>query len=125
VHADYRLDNLIIDAAGTITVLDWQTALLGPGAMDVASLLATSLTLADRRAHEDELLEVYAAASGHTVADVRLGVRHHLLWWMALYANNLSRIDPTDPKGQAMFEDTVKRTFCAALEHEAGRLLDD
>jgi aminoglycoside/choline kinase family phosphotransferase len=125
VHADYRLDNLVIGAGGEVTVLDWQTALIGPGAMDAASLLATSLTVTERRRHEDELLACYAAASGHTVADVRRGVRQHLLWWMALYANNLSRIDPGDPKGQAMFEDTVQRTFTAALDHEAGELLGE
>lgn len=124
VHADYRLDNLIIDAADQVTIVDWQTALIGHGAMDVASLLATSLTVEDRRRWEDDLLARYAEATGHTVQHVRLGVRQHLLWWMALYANNLSRIDPADAAGIAMFEHTVQRTFSAAADHDAGALLD-
>ncbi|MCC6433892.1 MAG: aminoglycoside phosphotransferase family protein [Acidimicrobiales bacterium] len=123
VHADYRLDNLIIDAEQRVTILDWQTALIGNGAMDVASLLVTSLTVEHRRAWEDELLIHYAAAAGHTVEHVRHSVRQHLLWWMALYANNLSRIDPADRAGVAMFEHTVRRTFVAALDHEVGALL--
>lgn len=123
VHADYRLDNLVIDTEQRVTILDWQTALMGNGAMDVASLFATSLTVADRRAWEDELIAHYADAVGHTAEDVRRGVRQHLLWWMALYANNLSRIDPADRAGVAMFEHTVRRTFAAAVDHEVGSLL--
>ncbi len=36
VHADYRLDNLRYHR-GRVTMLDWQTALVGPGAMDLTS----------------------------------------------------------------------------------------
>ncbi len=68
---------------------------------DLLRLLATSLTVEDRRRWEDDLLARYAEATGHTVQHVRLGVRQHLLWWMALYANNLSRIDPADAAGIA------------------------
>ncbi len=124
VHADFRLDNLIVDRQGAVTVLDWQTALMGNGAMDVASLLATSLTVEDRRAWEDELLAGYADAAGQPVDAVRHAVRHHLLWWMALYANNLSRLDPADAQAAAMSEQTVRRTFSAAADHRVAELLD-
>ena len=124
VHADYRLDNLVIDDAGRVTVLDWQTTLIGPAAMDVASFLATSLTVADRRTWEDDLFAAYAAVAGTTVGAVRHGVRLHLLWWMALYANNLSRLEPDDPRAVAMLHSTVQRTFTAAVDHDCGALLD-
>jgi hypothetical protein len=125
VHADYRLDNLVIDAAGRVTVLDWQTTLVGPAAMDVASFLATSLTVADRRAWEDDLFASYAAVTGTTPGAVRRGVRLHLLWWMALYANNLSRLEPDDPRAVAMLHSTVRRTFTAAVDHDCAALLDE
>ncbi len=124
VHADFRLDNLIINAQGAVTVLDWQTALMGDGAMDVASLLATSLTIENRRAWEDDLLAGYADASGRPRAEIRLAVRHHLLWWMALYANNLSRLDQSDPQAAELSAHTVRRTFTAAADHQVGQLLD-
>jgi hypothetical protein len=124
VHADYRLDNLVIDPAGQVTVLDWQTTLVGPAAMDVASFLATSLTVADRRAWEEDLFAAYADVAGSTVDAVRNGVRHHLLWWMALYANNLSRLEPDDPRAVAMLHSTVQRTFTAAVDHDCGGLLE-
>lgn len=123
VHADHRLDNLVFDAEGRVTVLDWQTALMGNGTMDVASFLATSLTVEDRRAWEEDLFALYGEAVGRSTDEVRTGVRHHLLWWMALFANNLSRIHPTDPRGRTMFEHTVQRTFQAAADHDAAALL--
>ena len=123
VHADFRLDNLVFTDRGEVVILDWQTALMGGAEMDVASLLTTSLAVSDRRRWEDELIAGYADARGHTVADVRERYRHYLLWWMALYANNLSRIDPGDPRGSEMFNSTIERTFCAALDHEVGDLI--
>ena len=44
-----------------VTVVDWQTIQQGAAASDVAYLLGASLTTADRRAHEDELLADYHA----------------------------------------------------------------
>ncbi|MFN0030373.1 MAG: phosphotransferase family protein [Acidimicrobiales bacterium] len=121
VHADYRLDNLIVRSEGaglTVTVLDWQTTLMGAGEMDLASFLVTSLRLEDRRRWEDGLIELYAEAVGRSVDQVRAAFRSHLWWWMALYANNLSRIDPTDERGTNMFSATVQRTFQAAADHD-------
>ncbi len=123
VHADYRLDNLLFTADGGIVIIDWQTALFGPGTMDLTSFLATSLTPDVRRDLEDELLGLYAAGVGVPLDDVRRGYRAHLLWWMALYANNLSRIDPADPRGATLFDGMVTRTFTAALDHRVGDLL--
>ena len=123
VHADYRLDNVVFRASGEVVVLDWQTALLGAGEMDLASFVVTSLTVEDRREWEGVLFEHYADARGRTVEHVRSAFREHLLWWMALYANNLSRIDPADPQGVAMFDNTVHRTFVAAADHEVAALI--
>lgn len=123
VHADYRLDNLVLGAEGRVVIVDWQTALLGRGEMDVASFLVTSLTVSARRTHEAALLARYAEARGHDVDQVREEYRQHLLWWAALYANNLSRIAPADAAGMVMFDQTVVRTFAAALDHDVGRLV--
>jgi aminoglycoside phosphotransferase (APT) family kinase protein len=64
VHGDYRLDNMLFAAAGTrpLTVVDWQTASWGPMMLDASYFLGGSLTTADRRAHERELLRAYHEA---------------------------------------------------------------
>lgn len=66
VHGDYRLDNLLFASAsgrdgaraGAVAV-DWQTLSVGLPARDLAFLLGTGLTVADRRAHEQDLVAAY------------------------------------------------------------------
>jgi len=61
-HADYRLDNLLFglpDSPKSLTVVDWQTVSFGPVMLDASYLLAGSLGVEDRRAHEEELLRAY------------------------------------------------------------------
>ena len=130
VHADYRLDNLLFAADGLPTIIDWQTALWGPGAMDLASFCATSLTIPARRRLEPQLLQRYRAgieAAGHTLTAAALlsSYRECLLWWMAIFANNLSRIDPTDESAQDLFEHMIVRTYRAAADHDAGKRWPD
>lgn len=128
VHADYRLDNLLYNIDGVPTIVDWQTALWGPGAMDLASFCATSLTVEDRRRLEPQLLERYrsgiqAAGQDLSKADLLQSYRECLLWWMAIFANNLSRLDPADERAQRLFEHMIIRTFTAAGDHDAGDVL--
>jgi aminoglycoside phosphotransferase (APT) family kinase protein len=64
-HSDLRADNLLFDAQGgalPVAVLDWQGVGYGCGTIDVAYFLGTSLTTADRRAHERDLLRHYHEA---------------------------------------------------------------
>ena len=42
---------------------------------------------------------------------------------MAIFANNLSRIDPADERGRALFGHMIDRTFRAADDWDAGDLL--
>ncbi len=127
VHADYRLDNLLLGDA-TVTMIDWQTALRGPGPMDLTSFVATALTVEDRRAQEEGLIARYAdglAAHGHQVDPAWLtgSYDENLLWWMGQFANNLSRLAPDDPAARQALDTMVERTFTAALDRNCGRLL--
>ncbi len=64
-HADYRLDNLLFgggSAAAALTVVDWQTVVLGPGAADVSYFLGAGPSVEDRRRHEESLLREYHRA---------------------------------------------------------------
>ena len=61
-HQDFRLDNMLFDARGgalPVAVLDWQTVLPGPGALDVAYFLGAGLLPPIRLKHERTLLERY------------------------------------------------------------------
>ena len=67
VHGDYRLDNLLFPPAtasdpAAVAAIDWQTLSLGLPARDLAYLLGTGLSVADRREHERELVGEYHAS---------------------------------------------------------------
>lgn len=60
LHGDYRLDNLLFDAAArTVTVVDWQTLTVGLPARDLAYFLATSMDPTARQRGESRLVEAY------------------------------------------------------------------
>lgn len=60
IHGDYRLDNLMFgDDATDVVAVDWQTLAIGPPARDVAYFLGTSITVDERRQHENRLLAAY------------------------------------------------------------------
>lgn len=57
-HGDFRVDNLLFGGE-RVFVLDWQTVRLGPALSDVSYFLGGSLTLEDRRDHEEDLVRHY------------------------------------------------------------------
>ena len=63
-HGDYRLDNMLFGSAAggpPIAVVDWQTPGHGSPIGDLAYFCGAGLQPEDRRRHERELLDVYAA----------------------------------------------------------------
>lgn len=62
VHIDYRLDNLLIDAARKpphVTVVDWQSFVLGLPLSDVAYFMGASLLPETRRPIERDIVREY------------------------------------------------------------------
>jgi aminoglycoside phosphotransferase (APT) family kinase protein len=93
VHGDYRLDNVLIGAAGEVNaVLDWEMSTLGDPLSDVALLLIyAGLPLHDSAPLEvpghpapAELTERYARRSGRDVGDLH--------WYVAFAAFKLAVI---------------------------------
>ncbi len=128
VHADYRLDNLLVWGS-SVTMVDWQTALRGPGAMDLSSFCLTGLTVADRRTAEAGLIDRYLAglAAGGVQVDREWFVRSYdetILWWMGQFANNLARLEPAEAETQLALDAMIERTYTAGLDRNVGRLLD-
>ena len=64
-HWDSRTDNLFFDSskpagsAESCLIIDWQMIQRQRGAHDLSMLLATSLSVEDRRAHDSEVLRAY------------------------------------------------------------------
>jgi aminoglycoside/choline kinase family phosphotransferase len=63
-HGDFRTDNIMwgkTDADPAVTIIDFQTARLGPPGVDPAYFLGASLSVEDRRASDQELIHEYHA----------------------------------------------------------------
>lgn len=61
-HGDFRPDNMLFGACGDaepLVIVDWQTAILGPGTLDVAYFLGGALSSDTRLAHEKSLVQHY------------------------------------------------------------------
>ncbi|MFT7649943.1 MAG: hypothetical protein ACI8Y4_004708 [Candidatus Poriferisodalaceae bacterium] len=128
-HADYRLDNLMFDADGNVTILDWQTAMYTGGPTDLSFLLATNLDSALRREHETELVELYASTlrdrgvPRNATTHIQNDYEHAHLWWMGMLANNLSSIETPDERSSALFEAMLTRLYSAAIDGDCGRFV--
>jgi hypothetical protein len=71
-HGDPHIGNTYLDGSGRPAFLDWQGVCIAPPMDDVAYFIAGALTVADRRAHERDLVALYrdaVAASGGPVVD--------------------------------------------------------
>ncbi|WP_188110710.1 phosphotransferase [Aeromicrobium ginsengisoli] len=86
VHGDVHLGNVFFDDQGNGGFLDWQTVMRGTWAFDVAYFIVVSLSVEDRRAHEQDLLRTYLARleeyGGHAPSfeDAWLAYRQHVMW---------------------------------------------
>ncbi len=127
VHADYRIDNMLFHADG-VTIIDWQTAMRAPAAMDVSCFIATSLQIDQRRDGEADLIDRYVGAveARGVVVDRSWFLRSYdenLLWWMGQFGNNLAHLNPGDDLVQQALTTMVERVYAAGHDHNVGRLL--
>jgi hypothetical protein len=130
-HGDFRLDNLLFAEDGSVAVIDWQLSMRAPGQADFVCFCANNLSIDMRRAHERDLLDRYVAtlhASGVpsdavTVDSVWQGYLEGLVFYAVSFGASLLTIDPTNPRGVALFEALVRRTFTAVDDLDAGLAL--
>lgn len=59
VHGDYRLDNLMFHDDGRLWAVDWQTLALGLPTRDVAFVVSSGLSVANRRSYDRAIVEAY------------------------------------------------------------------
>lgn len=130
-HTDFRSENMFFGEPGSddeFVVIDWQLTTRSGGVYDVAYLLAQSLTVADRRAHEDRLLAAYheeLAAGGVSVslAEVRDFYRIGLMVCLVIPVSVGGMLDMANDRGRLLAETITERTFTAAIDQNCAALL--
>ena len=95
LHGDPHPGNSFSDPDGAAGLYDWQTVARGPWAYDVAYMMATALSVEDRREHERALLERYLdALQHHGVADAPArdlafdAYRRHIAYPLLIWPTN-------------------------------------
>ncbi len=133
VHGDYRLDNILFgadDAPRRFAVVDWQTVGWGPAMTDVAYFLGGSLTVEDRRAHEQSLVrEYFDALHAHGVRgfDWDLcwdGYRRQSFLGIVMTVGPAMLVERTE-RGDEMFLTTLSRYAQQILDLDALELLPE
>ena len=124
-HNDYRLDNLLFgDAdADPVVVVDWQTCVYGPGISDLAYFIGGSLSVDDRRAHEQDLVRDYhqrMLAAGVALSWDELWAQYRRYTVAGLImAIAASMLVMRTPRGDDMFMAMAERAGRHALDLDA------
>jgi hypothetical protein len=130
-HGDYRLDNILFGTtpgAPAATVVDWQTARLGPPTLDAAYYLGGCLSTADRRAHERDLVAAYhrglvaAGVTDWSLDECWESYRRYALYGLYLGVGMSVRVQQTE-RGDALFAGAARNYADLALDLEADALL--
>lgn len=126
-HGDTHIGNTYVLPDGRGGLLDWQLASQGHALHDVSYLIATGLSVADRRTHERELLAYYREqllAKGvkepPTSEDLWLEYRRAMVW--GVYIGWLTT--PVANYGWEICVMNHLRTMTAFEDLETGRLID-
>jgi Phosphotransferase enzyme family len=133
VHCDLREDNLLFGDPGTpeeVMIVDWQLAIRGMGAYDIASIQAGSELAVERRGHPFNVLRAWHETlieGGVKDYSYDEALRHFRLACLVCLTLpvyfHVKVIDGCIPRGKLLCESQARRHFGAALEIDAASVL--
>lgn len=129
MHGDYRLDNMFFGDPGSgydVAVIDWQILNRGWATYDVAYFVSLNLPVADRRAHERDLVREYYDTL--TAAGPRVSYTWEACWQdyvrsLAVYLcnniGNVATLDTANERGAQLFDEMFERVATAVIDLDA------
>jgi len=126
VHGDFRLDNMLFDIGGgaePIAILDWQTVTTGKAMTDIGYFLGCGIGDELRRAHEDELLELYLGEMAKrgvelSRAEIWDDYRRGALHGVSTAVFSAAFVERTE-RGDANFLSMARGACALALAHDS------
>lgn len=124
IHSDLRADNLLFTpGSNQVSIIDWQGCGIGPAGWDLAYLLTQSLTIDDRRTHEDSIIDRYLAAlATHGVAldraELMTAYRTSLVFGLVVAASLPIVADVDGPRTRALARSMATRAVAALRDHD-------
>lgn len=130
LHGDFRLDNLLFAADGTVHAVDWQTMTVGQPGRDLGYLVATSLEPDDRRAAEADLAAAYVeelaahGVDGYSAADALADLAFGTIQGpMITVLGAVYATAGRSTRGDAMFLTMLRRSLAAVADLDPFALL--
>lgn len=133
VHGDVRLDNIMFGTQPgqhPIVVIDWQAVMVSAPCQDIAYLLAQSVHIGDRRAHEDDLLEHYHrrlvdhGCNGYSLDQIRRDYDLAALFVLAYALIIAGLADGADEAGVTLGREVLRRNAAVVADRDLLGLLD-
>ena len=131
IHGDVRLDNMMFGSGPgqrPVVLVDW-SLITTCGLHDVAYLVSQNVTIAERRAHEAEIIEHYHRRLGELgVSDYSLeqcwdDYRLSVLQLFAYAIVIAGTLDPSNERGAAFMRELVSRACTTVVDHDLLALL--
>jgi hypothetical protein len=131
VHGDYRLDNMLFGEPGSgreLAIVDWQTVSWGPAMTDASYFLGCSLSVEDRRTHEETLVRSYherlvdLGIRGFSWEDCWTGYRRQTFLGILMVVAPAMIVERTE-RGDEMFLTSLERFAAQVLDLDAIELL--
>jgi hypothetical protein len=131
-HTDFRAENFLFGGsagADVVTLLDFQLMTRHVGVWDIANFLGASVTIDNRRAWEQLVLDRYhaslmaAGVSGYSREQCQRDYRYCTLQqaWAQI---PISGVDPGNERGRALLDAMITRSFQSASDNAAGEMLE-
>jgi Phosphotransferase enzyme family len=131
-HTDFRAENFLFGGSagsGVVTLVDFQLMTRHVGVWDIANFLGASVTVDNRRAWEQNVLDRYhgalvaAGVTGYSREQCQLDYRYCTLQqaWSQI---PISGIDPANDRGRALLDAMITRSFQSATDNAAGEMLE-
>jgi len=123
IHSDLRADNLLFNASGDeVMIVDWQGCSFGPSSFDITYHIIQSLSIEDRRQHEDELLDHYInsmhSLEHHITSDeVYKLYRSSILYSLSIACAVPLINDVESPRVKELAFSMASRTLAALEDH--------
>jgi hypothetical protein len=127
-HFDFRVDNLFFDfenKENPLIVIDWGSAIVNGGILDIAYLLGESLKIDLRRKVEKKMVKHYIKRleeKGITGFDFDYSWNFYLrslMCYAYIPVLGYSELDRSDPRAMELFNTLTKRQFTAIIDNDA------
>lgn len=131
IHGDFRLDNLLFPDRGAkdVSVIDWQITSRGRSTFDLGYFLTTSVSPADRRAHEHDLIRSYVdtlaanGVKGYGIDECMRDYRTTVMFCMVYTVIIIGSLDMANERGMALFNAILERNTAAMMDLEAYKVI--